>query len=207
MPKKPSNGVAALTAAERKRRSRQKAVEQAYTDLGDEPPKVEPLQQPKSSATPKVTRQKSDAVQSLLEAFGAARGGLILPPHMYQLTEDAVPYWETITKERAKGDWSDADLVVAAQLAQLHADVAIVKDELSKLIRSGGHVVPSSTGSLTRHPLFDVVKGLVAEELALRRSLRMGGFAAGQPKDTAKAARNERDARDTLSDNNDDLLA
>lgn len=149
-------------------------------------------------------RIRSDSAASAVKAMvDAAKAGL-QPPSYVSITDSAKPYFDAVVCARARDEWTDCDLVVAAQLAQCMADMAEEDDEL----RVEGRVVKNDKGTQIMNPRTTVLEQLARREMALMRTLRMGGRIAGDARDeTGKRAieRQSRKLRDELEE--DDFLA
>lgn len=91
-----------------------------------------------------------------------------VPPSHYKLTKPALPFWKGIIDARAKDEWSDVDLVVAAQLAQCQADIS--KEEAK--LRIEGNILPSKLGTVMINPRATLLEHMARREMALMRTLR-----------------------------------
>ena len=133
----------------------------------------------------------------------AAKSGL-RPPAYVQMTKSAEPYFESVVRARARDEWTETDLVVGAQLAQCMADIA----EEDTSLRVEGKVIQNERGTMVMNPRTTVLEQLARREMALMRTLRMGGRVAGDARDLAgarKVERQSRKLREELAE--DDLLA
>lgn len=133
----------------------------------------------------------------------AAKPSIQLPAYV-TLTESAVPYWDGVVCARARDEWTDVELVVAAQLAQCQADIA----EEDARLREEGKVITNERGTPVMNPRTTVMEQLARREMALMRTLRMGGRVAGDSRDQSGARKIERESkklREELAE--DDLLA
>jgi hypothetical protein len=126
------------------------------------------------------------------------------PPHYVTITDSAKPYFDAVVRARARDEWAECDLVVAAQLAQCMSDMA---DEDAEL-RIEGKVVKNDKGTQIMNPRTTVLEQLARREMALMRTLRMGGRIAGDARDLAGARKTERQSRKLREElEEDDLLA
>lgn len=66
-------------------------------------------------------RQRIDSATAAVTTMAAAARDLSPPAHVKFRTGDW-PFWDAVIAERAKSEWSDADLLVAANLARAMAD-------------------------------------------------------------------------------------
>lgn len=117
----------------------------------------------------------SSGVSALTRAAANAAKPVFDVPEHCTLTDAARPYWSGIIRSRARDEWTDADLVIAVQLAQVQSDMA---QEEARLRREGRVVVvesPSGGVRTVANPRVAVIRGLSATQLALMRTLRMGG--------------------------------
>ena len=149
-------------------------------------------------------RTRADSAASAVKAMVAASQPDLQPPPYVTLTASAKPYWCGVVRARARDEWSDVDLVVAGQLAQCQADMA---DEDAEL-RAEGKVIKNDRGTMVMNPRTTVMEQLARREMALMRTLRMGGRIAGDTRDELgkrKIERQSRKVREELED--DDLLA
>lgn len=107
-------------------------------------------------------------------------------------------------RARARDEWTEADLVVGAQLARTQADI----EKQQEMLDGEGTVIENARGTPVMNPRVTVLEGLARREMALMRALRMGGKVAGDPRDLQKKRsleRQSRGVREQLED--DELLA
>ena len=87
-------------------------------------------------STPK--RHRSDSAKAAVQAAQNAAQGALEPPGYVTLPEACLPFWRAIVNSRPRDTWTDADLVLAANLARTqHAveSAAVGSDEHAKLTR------------------------------------------------------------------------
>lgn len=147
---------------------------------------------------------KADTAAAALKAMVDAAKGSIGPPAHVRLREADLPFWSGVVRARARDEWTDADLVVAAQLARCQRDIEVESETLS----AEGTVVTNERGTQVCNPRVSVLEQLARREMALMRTLRMGGRVAGDSRDEAGRRRLQRQAekvREELED--DELLA
>ena len=133
----------------------------------------------------------------------AAKGALKPPAHV-KLRDGDKPFWDGVVCARARDEWTEADLVVAAQLARCQHDIE--REQL--LLDADGAVVTNDRGTPVMNPRVSVLEQLARREMALMRTLRLGGRIAGDIRDEAgrrKIERTSRKLRDELEE--DELLA
>lgn len=149
-------------------------------------------------------RTRSDSAASAVKAMVDAAKADLQPPKHNPITDSAKPYWQGVVRARARDEWAEVDLVVAAQLAQCQADMA---DEDAEL-RIEGRVVKNDKGTQIMNPRTTVMEQLARREMALMRTLRMGGRIAGDARDEAGARKTERQSRKVREElEEDDFLA
>ena len=117
------------------------------------------------------TRTAASAVKAMLDAAK----GAILPPAHVTLRERDLPFWAGIVRARARDEWSDAELVVASQLAKCQSDIEIEQQTLD----AESTVIPNDRGTMCVNPRVAVLEQYARREMALMRTLRMGGRVAG----------------------------
>lgn len=192
----------ALTAAERKAKSRARSVEGAISLLASPPPKVEQKPKPEPVAPKKAQpRERSDSVASKARIAQNA-GNMHEPPAYTPLTDDQYCYWVAIMSARAFDDWCESDLVGAATLCRILDD----HRREGELLRQEGYiVVDPELGVGRKNARFDIVDRLSKDAQAWYRTLKLGGIAAGHASVFGSAAKSELDMKRTVGD--DGLLA
>lgn len=154
----------------------------------------------------KPRRTRADSAASAVQAMVAAAQPDIEVPDYVTLTESAQPFWAGVVRARTREEWTEVDLVVAAQLAQCQADIA--EEDLA--LRTEGRVITNERGTPVMNPRTTVMEQLARREMALMRTLRMGGRVAGDSRDMAgkrKVERQSRALRAELEEEDDGLLA
>lgn len=152
----------------------------------------------------KTKRSRSDSAASAVKAMLDAAQPLPEVPAHTKLRAGDLPFWEGIVRARARDEWTEADLVVGAQLARTQADI----EKQQEMLDGEGTVVENARGTPVMNPRVTVLEGLARREMALMRALRMGGKVAGDPRDLQKKRsleRQSRGVREQLED--DELLA
>jgi hypothetical protein len=139
-----------------------------------------------------------------VDAIIAAAAPDLEPPAFMTLSEDAKQFWPGIIHARARAEWRAVDLVVAAQLAECQA---LIESESSAL-RVEGMVVKNDRGTPCENPRNRVVQTLATREMALMRTLLMGGKDGGDARNFKGARAMESSARKAKTElENEDLLA
>jgi len=146
---------------------------------------------PKAPAKPRTKRTRADSAASAVKAMVDAAKPDIEVPAWVTLTDSARPFWVGVVRARARDEWQDVDLVVAAQLAQCQADIA----EEDAQLRVEGRVITNDRGTQVMNPRTTVLEQLARREMALMRTLRMGGRVAGDTRDEVGKRTLERGAR------------
>lgn len=121
---------------------------------------------------------------------GAAKGPLECPAHA-RLRESDRPFWDGIVRARARDEWTEADLVVAAQLARCQCDI----EAESLTLEGEGTVTTNDRGTPVVNPRVAVLEQLARREMALMRTLRLGGAGAGEARHVVARRKTERQAR------------
>lgn len=154
----------------------------------------------------KAKRTRADSAASAVNAMvNAAKPDVEIPDYV-QLTDSAMPFWAGVVRARARDEWIEVDLVVAGQLAQCQADIA----EEDAALRAEGRVIKNDRGTPVMNPRTTVMEQLARREMALMRTLRMGGRIAGDSRDEAgkrKIESQSRKLRGELEEEDDGLLA
>jgi len=151
-----------------------------------------------------MKKLKSDTAAAAVRAMvGAARGLPPVPPHC-KLRDGDGPFWQGIVRVRAREDWTPADLVVAAQLARCQADI----EREQAALDAESTVVENARGTQIMNPRVTVLEQLARREMALMRTLRMGGRVSGDGRDEAGRGKLQDQARKVRADlEADELLA
>lgn len=151
-----------------------------------------------------MKRTRADSAASAVKAMLDAAKGLPEVPGCVKLRPGDETFWAGIIRSRARDEWSDSDLVVAGQLARCQADIESEQVKLD----SEGSVVENQRGTQVMNPRVSVLEQLSRREMALMRTLRMGGRIAGDTRDEAgrrKIQRQSEKVRKEIED--DELLA
>lgn len=149
-------------------------------------------------------RTPGTSVETIVQAMTDAAAGPLEPPAHVKLRDGDAPFWAGIVCARARSDWPAVDLVVAAQLARCQADI----ERESMALDAESTVLTNARGTQVANPRVMVLEQLARREMALLRTLRMGGRAAGDPRDDAGRRKAQADAaaiRESLED--EELLA
>ena len=150
-------------------------------------------------------KPRSDSAASAIDAMVNASKPLPDIPAHVRLDKRHIPFWDGIIRARARSEWIETDLVVAAQLARTQYDI----EKEAEILEAEGSVIENNRGTPVMNPRHAVLEQLARREMALMRALRITGAAAGiDPRDLAKQRNLERQSRDTKDELlEDDLLA
>lgn len=146
----------------------------------------------------------ADTAAGALKAMLDAAAPLAKPPAQCAMRDGDLPFWDAIVKARAKDEWTDANLVVAAQLARVQHDIEVQQAELD----AEGTVVRNDKGTQIANPRCTVLERMSSRQLSLMRALSMVGDHVVDKRDLQgkrKIEQSSRKLRDELED--DALLA
>ena len=151
-----------------------------------------------------MKRPLANSAEAAVKAALNANKSQLLPPAHCALREGDRPFWRAIIDSRARDEWTPSDLVVGAQLARCMHDVELEQ----VLLDAESTVVVDDQGQRRVNPRVSVLEQLARREMALMRTLRMGGRISGDARHIMGTRRLERVARKTkLELEADDLLA
>jgi hypothetical protein len=149
---------------------------------------------------------RRDSSESAVKAMMQAGLPPLEPPAHVRLRKGDRPFWDAILKARARDEWPDYDLAVAAQLARCQADI----ETESKALDAESSMVVNDAGKVVINPRCLLMQQLAQRELSMMRALRLAGRDAGltSEKDSAKRRllRQAENARAELHDEAADLL-
>lgn len=149
-----------------------------------------------------MRRNRSDSASSAVKAMvNAAKGDLKVPAHVNLRDGDRV-FWDGIVRARARDEWTETDLVVAGQLARCLHDI----EKEQAALDLEGTVVANEKGTKVVNPRVSVLEQFARREMALMRTLRMGGRVAGAARDMTPARKIERQSRQVRAELEDDEL-
>ena len=149
-------------------------------------------------------KTRSDSAQAAIDAAIAVARPLPELPRHVRLRDCDQPFWADILRSRAREEWSQSDLVVAAQLARCMADI----ESESQQLEIEGSVLTNERGTKVMNPRHSVLEQLARREMALMRSLQMVGTAKGDKRDVENARKLQRQAEAARGEvTEDDLLA
>lgn len=144
--------------------------------------------------TPK--RHRSDSAKAAIQAAKSAALGALPPPSCISLRSADVPLWEAIVTARPRDTWTEADLVLAGQLARAYGDIA----ELQAYIDDNGMMVEGEV-----NPACALLDKTSRRALAMARQLKIDTISVvGKSRDLRDGSELERTARTGADD--DDLI-
>lgn len=153
---------------------------------------------------PRPRKTRSDSASAAVDAIVAAASPDLEPPAHVTLSEAAQQFWPGIIHARARAEWRSVDLVVAAQLAECQAAI----ESESATLRLEGMVIPNERGTMVENARNRVVQTLAQREMALMRTLLMGGKDGGDARNFKGARAMESSARKAKGElEHEDLLA
>ena len=149
-------------------------------------------------------RIHANSVNSAVKAMLNASLADLRPPEHVRLRDGDEPFWVGVVRARARDEWTETDLVVAAQLARCLHDIEV--EQL--LLEADGTVVTNDKGTQIVNPRVSVLEQYARREMALMRTLRMGGYSPDkQLPNLLNARKTERQARKVKDELADELLA
>ncbi len=140
-------------------------------------------------------RPRSDSAKAAVAASQAVALGPLQPPAHVRLRESDRPFWNAIVTARPRDTWTDADLVLAGNLARAYADM----ETLQESIERDGMLIEGKI-----NPACDLLDKMTRRALATGRQLMVATIATvGKAQDIHKGAALERGAR---QHEDDDLI-
>lgn len=140
-------------------------------------------------------RPRSDSAKAAVAASQAVAIGPIQPPPHIRVRDADRPFWDAIVTARPRDTWTDADLVLAANLARAYADIEALQDRIDR----DGMLVEGKI-----NPACDLLDKMTRRALATGRQLMVATIATvGKAQDIHKGAALERGAR---QHEDDDLI-
>lgn len=147
-------------------------------------------------------KERSDTLHKQTEIVKDAIKG-INPPDCIKLENQEMPFWYAIIKARA--EWTEVDLIHAANLARCMASIETNQREL----KLEGDVIVNQRGTPIMNPRFSVLEQLSRRAVAVSSKIQVHAAATiGESKLSRgknKAKREAVEAFDDLGD--DDLIA
>jgi hypothetical protein len=128
-----------------------------------------------------------------------------MPPEHVAISPLAMPHYLHIVRARARDEWNDLQLTVAAQLAECFVEQEEERQEMAK----EGRVLKNERGTMVANPRVSILEQMARRQMALMRTLQMGGRSIGDPRQPLNKRKNEATARKLAEEvaEEDDLLA
>ena len=139
----------------------------------------------------KPRRPPVTSIEQTIKLIGDVAKGPPDPPAHVKLRPGDMPFWDGIIAQRARDDWTEVDLVVAAQLARTQADI-----ETESRMADDGEMRTKIL--LERVVILDKLSN---REMALIRTLRLAGL--GNASDVKERRRLERQAESLAAESAD----
>lgn len=152
---------------------------------------------------------RSDSATAAINAAKNVALGDPMPPEHIQISAEAIEDYRAIVRARTRDEWSEYDLLVAAQMAECIAK----QREYDARIALDGEVVENAKGTLVANPMVSMLERLAGRQLAYTRILQMGGRVPGTDGDKRKKQagrqleRGARRAAGEAAEQEDNLLA
>ncbi|MDO9622379.1 MAG: TerS protein [Pseudomonas sp.] len=137
-------------------------------------------------------RPRSDSAKAAVTAAQSVALGPLPPPAFVRLSKQARPFWDAIVTARPRDTWTDADLILASNLARTYADIEALQQQIdgASLIVDG-----------KPNPACDLLDKMTRRALATGRQLKVDTIATvGKAQDIHKGAALERGARGQIED-------
>lgn len=148
-------------------------------------------------------KQRTGTASAEVDAFTQAVAQ-IQPPAAVRLRDGDRPYWDSVVRARAVGEWSEPDLMHAANLARCLHDIERISGEIS----TEGDVLENARGTPVVNPKHTILETLSRRCVALTRLLQMHAQARlGEPKQVVKGRAAVKAAGAVMDEMDDDLLA
>jgi len=151
-----------------------------------------------------MKRARSTGVDGAVKAMSDAANGPPSPPAHIRMRAGDEPFWFGIVRARAYDEWTECDLVVAAQLARTQADI----EREQYALDNEGTTLENARGTKVANPHVAVLENLARREMALMRALRMSGSSVADPRDDKVRRRIQKEAEKIRKEmEEDELLA
>jgi hypothetical protein len=151
-----------------------------------------------------TTKKHSLTAAAAVKAMVNASLGTISPPDCVKLRDGDMVFWNAVVCARARDEWSEAHLIVAGQLARCLHDIE--REQVA--LDAEGTIAVNDKGTQIVNPRVSVLEQFARREMALMRTLSMGGYTPGKDQrsmsGTRKLERQSRSVKDELAD---ELLA
>lgn len=146
-------------------------------------------------------RQRIDSAAGAVATMSAATRDLSPPKHL-KIRRGDLPFWDSVIAERAKSEWSEADLAVAANLTRAMADAERIA---GYSVNDGGHVNTRAVIAM-----IGASDKLARRIVTLRRALGLDNRAKnGEQRDVSRRREHAQaiEGGNPMADDDDELLA
>lgn len=153
-----------------------------------------------------MRRPRAGTVHAAVAALGSAFLPDIEPPAAVKLRAEDAPIWRSIIRARARDEWSDIDLMHAANLVRCLADIERISGEVGV----EGDVVSNARGTQIVNPKHAILETLSRRGVSLTRLLQLhAGTLTEHPARLGQIREGERNARAARAEveTEDDFLA
>lgn len=144
---------------------------------------------------PRPKKNPANTVTELVKAAQNAALGDIPPPQGVFLREQDRIHWVQVTQARARNEWTDVDLVIAANLARCLADI----ERISASVAVESDILYSNRGTPVANPKYALLEMLSRRVMALQRALQMQSATTGAARDKIPARKAEAAAREAAA--------
>lgn len=150
----------------------------------------------------KVKRARKDSIAEKSKNFVEANKVVEPPPHV-QLREQDYPFWHAIIRARAQ--WTDVDLVHAANLARCQADI----EEAQRALDREGQVLMNAKGTPIMNPRFTILEQLSRRAVSISSKIQVHAAATIGESKLNRGKNNDRRAAQKAAEKmeDDDLIA
>ncbi|WP_210496328.1 terminase [Pantoea ananatis] len=146
-------------------------------------------------------RTRSDSSAAAVQAMQNATVDTIQPPSHAGLEKKAEPFWHDNIRSKSLDSWTPADLLAAVELANNQLYITVLRRDLRKEERIRGEERSEALIKDLRKQIVELQRTILAQ----RRDLQIHSHATnGESRDQQKRNQNERDARKTTKEHEDD---
>lgn len=152
-----------------------------------------------------MAKKRADSLHVMAQAFNDASNDYPAPAHV-RLRDRDIPFWNAITRARARDTWTDIDLGHAANLARCQADIERIQEEID----TEGDTLVNDRGTVVMNPKHSLLETLSRRSIALCRTLQVHAIATvGESKQSRGKNSSQREAQRTVAqiDEDESLLA
>ncbi len=145
-------------------------------------------------------RTRSDSSAAAVQTMQNATVDTIQPRRM-RAWKKAEPFWHDNIRSKSLDSWTPADLLAAVELANNQLYITVLRKDLRKEERIRGEERNEALIKDLRKQIVELQRTILAQ----RRDLQIHSHATnGESRDQQKRNQNERDARKTTKEHEDD---